>query len=167
MWNHCLLTIKVTELSGVCKYFWLSSTEKPSLIRSPLEALWRVKVPWRRRRRSEVWSTSCSEWVPPSWGLENHQFIYICSQENCGAALYSTDKQLVEVSSRSLSTHSLAQVEQRREMAPVSGEDLVLWTAGNPLFSTVRSQPSSAHTGNVFLTVSNCPKSTKPAAQCT
>lgn len=50
--------------------YWLSSPDKPGPIWSLSEALWRVKVPWRRRRRSEVWLTSHSEWVPYSWGLK-------------------------------------------------------------------------------------------------
>lgn len=74
----------------------------------------------------------------------------ICSSQNCSVALCSADQQLVEVSSQSLSAHSLAQDEQRREVAPVSGGDLLFRTPGSPLFSAVRSQPSQAHTGRGF-----------------
>lgn len=48
-----------------------------------------------------------------------------------------SDKQLVEGFCQSLTTHSVAQMEQRWEMASVPGEDHCHRAAGRPLLSGV------------------------------
>lgn len=61
-----------------------------------------------------------------------------------------SDKQLVEVFCQSVTTHSVAQVEQRWEVASVPGEDHCYRTAGHPLLSRVWNQLSQTHPGSIL-----------------
>lgn len=51
--------------------------------------------------------------------------------------IFPSDKQLVEVLCQGLAAHSVAQMEQRREVAPVPGEDHFYWTAGRILLARI------------------------------
>lgn len=59
------------------------------------------------------------------------------------------DNQRVEVICQSVSTHSVAQVQQRWEVAPVLGEGHFYRTTGHLLLSWVWDQLPQTHPGNV------------------
>lgn len=59
---------------------------------------------------------------------------------------------------QSVATHSVAQVEQGREVAPVPGEHHVDRAAGHRLHASVGNQPCQTHPGSISDPLANSRK---------